>query len=652
MQHRGRLAVFSPDGPIQNFFIEKTTIAIGRSSGNDLMLDRHGISRYHASITLGEGNRTAELRDLDSVNGTYVDGIRLQADDTRILRGGEEIQLGDLRLIFHPAADDTSDQTVQVRVQSADAVHFAVELEGPNIAVTPGAHGPATVSITNKTSDTIRVVLRIEGVPPTWVRLDQAEFDLQGGQQREIGINFKPLRRFDTKPGMYDVTLHVGTVDTNYPPIEIHTRVQILQFNGYGAVLGTPHIQNGESFKLYVHNQGNGPLPLRFLGRDRDNALDYDISPSQVVLDAGQRITVNGQISAKKQPVIGQSELITYDIITQSLSASAFVAPVSGQVEIVPRVARWRLPLGVALGVGAIIILFAALLVLTSGGNNGNDTEAPQPQISRFVVNGSAANTTIEVNEPILVQWQADDAQVIYLNAENDAGDGVAYTLASEAPDGHVLYLPAVGDYQISILATNDDNAVTSPTVIVRVVPQLRISTHTVSQATTEIAPVLYRNVGGQQITIEWHTDWGKGVPLPNDLQVFVDNTQQFQVTTAHGQQTIDANGFEDRADGVLIELRDSGNILQSIWLPTLYAECATQRDITLYDWESNTSPMMSIAANMTLRADARNNMGWVRVILPVAQSELGYWGWVSPDAVADLDCPINLAELTIAANE
>ena len=97
--NRGRLAIFSPDGPIENFFIESDNVAIGRSSGNDLVIDRHGISRYHASISLQKNE--AELLDLDSVNGTYVDGLRLNPRQPRVLRGGEEIQIGDIRLVYY-----------------------------------------------------------------------------------------------------------------------------------------------------------------------------------------------------------------------------------------------------------------------------------------------------------------------------------------------------------------------------------------------------------------------------------------------------------------------------------------------------------------------------------------------------------------------
>ncbi|PJF43964.1 MAG: hypothetical protein CUN55_06445 [Phototrophicales bacterium] len=644
MQHLGRLAIFSPDGPIQNFFIEKEIVAIGRSSGNDLVLDRHGISRYHASLTLNETGNIAELRDLESVNGTYVDGLRLKPNEARILRGGEEIQIGDIRLIFHPAADDTSDQTVQVHLQDFDAPHLSVALEGPDIAVTPGTHAPAIIRLSNKTQEKMRVVLRIEGVPPQWARLDQTEFELLPEQQREIGINFKPARRYDTKPGFYNITLHVGTVDTNYPPIELRTRLQILQFNGYGAVLGTPLIENEGIFKLYIHNQGNGPLPLRFLGRDAENLLNYVIEPSQIVLEAGQRLTVQGQVSAKQRPLLGKPQRINYDILTQSLSPSAFIAPVSGQIEIAPALSNWKLPIGIG------VVLFLALLVLlgvlsSQMTSDSDSAEAQQPQISRFALNGNQSdNLVVSVNDPILVQWQTQNAAFIRLNAQSENGDTVLYTLAAQVPHSHVLQFSDVGRYAVWLEAQNEEKQEFSPMLNVEVLPLIQLKVYSVSTSTTQASAVLYRGVNGQYIIVEWKANWGnKTVPSPLDIII---GDQVFPITDMEGQLSLAANGLQNQLGGVEVSLEANSQILHTVILPTAYPECISQNDILLYDAPDPNSSAIPIMANTPFQIDGQNNERWIRVISPTQQTTIGYWGWLSPESLIDIICPIDYVEL------
>ena len=62
----GRIDVYWPDGPIESYPLEKPIVAIGRSSGNDIMLDTTAISRYHLTVTLTGGTPGAVLWAVES----------------------------------------------------------------------------------------------------------------------------------------------------------------------------------------------------------------------------------------------------------------------------------------------------------------------------------------------------------------------------------------------------------------------------------------------------------------------------------------------------------------------------------------------------------------------------------------------------------
>lgn len=64
-----------------------------RIEGND------AISRTHARLFVGDDGAYV-LRDLGSVNHTYVDGVRLEAGDEAELRDGAVVTLADERLVF------------------------------------------------------------------------------------------------------------------------------------------------------------------------------------------------------------------------------------------------------------------------------------------------------------------------------------------------------------------------------------------------------------------------------------------------------------------------------------------------------------------------------------------------------------------------
>ena len=51
-----------------------------------------GVSRIHAAIQYGEGTLT--LTDLGSSNGTFLNGHRLNSNESRVLLNGDEIRLG------------------------------------------------------------------------------------------------------------------------------------------------------------------------------------------------------------------------------------------------------------------------------------------------------------------------------------------------------------------------------------------------------------------------------------------------------------------------------------------------------------------------------------------------------------------------------
>jgi len=74
-------------------------LSIGRAEGCDLQLTAQEVSRYHARIVEDEQGRHV-LVDLESSNGTYVDGERVRS---RVLQADDEITIGDVELVYERA---------------------------------------------------------------------------------------------------------------------------------------------------------------------------------------------------------------------------------------------------------------------------------------------------------------------------------------------------------------------------------------------------------------------------------------------------------------------------------------------------------------------------------------------------------------------
>jgi len=68
---------------------------LGRATGADFSLDGALVSRVHCRLSALPGGGL-ELRDLDSTNGTFVNGKRIQ---TAQLESGDRIQVGRVELV-------------------------------------------------------------------------------------------------------------------------------------------------------------------------------------------------------------------------------------------------------------------------------------------------------------------------------------------------------------------------------------------------------------------------------------------------------------------------------------------------------------------------------------------------------------------------
>ena len=72
---------------------------LGRAVGADFIVDAALVSRVHCRFTvLADGG--LELRDLDSTNGTFVNGKRVEAGTDVTLHDGDEVRFGLVKTIF------------------------------------------------------------------------------------------------------------------------------------------------------------------------------------------------------------------------------------------------------------------------------------------------------------------------------------------------------------------------------------------------------------------------------------------------------------------------------------------------------------------------------------------------------------------------
>ena len=113
---RRRVAVLlgSGDGVPRMVVIRQPEVVLGRSDDVDVRVDARGISRRHAKVVIAAD--TATVVDLDSKNGTFVNGKRV---DVSPLREGDDIAVGPVAVFQFTRRDE--DELLDVRTQASAA---------------------------------------------------------------------------------------------------------------------------------------------------------------------------------------------------------------------------------------------------------------------------------------------------------------------------------------------------------------------------------------------------------------------------------------------------------------------------------------------------------------------------------------------------
>ena len=79
------------------YAITSERITVGRHPDSDVFLDDITVSRRH--VELSTSNTGHVIRDVGSLNGTYLNGERL-ADSEVSLTNGDELQIGKFKLLY------------------------------------------------------------------------------------------------------------------------------------------------------------------------------------------------------------------------------------------------------------------------------------------------------------------------------------------------------------------------------------------------------------------------------------------------------------------------------------------------------------------------------------------------------------------------
>jgi len=113
------LIIRRQDSSVTQLEWNKPMLTLGRDSSNDIIIDHPLASRRHARLEHDESGYF--IRDLESTNGTYVNGDRIEA--AHMLRNQDKVWVADTEIIFNdPEATQKGPLPVEIlkRVRAAE----------------------------------------------------------------------------------------------------------------------------------------------------------------------------------------------------------------------------------------------------------------------------------------------------------------------------------------------------------------------------------------------------------------------------------------------------------------------------------------------------------------------------------------------------
>lgn len=625
----GRLEVYWPDGRLETYLLEEDTVSVGRAEGNIIELETDSLSRYHFSLVRDGDSVT--INDLESANGTFVDGMQLRANEPHLLGDVEEIMVGSLRIIFRQVDNSPTmmvstldDETQQMEIGEAQV---RVDIDYKELKVWPAASSSAELSITNLGDTTREFSIQVTGLPSGWLRITRPEVELDSNETAYILLNVKPPRRPNTLPQKYDVTIEVTPV--SQPTLVVHTSidVEIKPYSGFGMAVGN-QVNADEPVPVFLHNQGSGVMRFILTARDSNNALVFQTPKTPLELKAGQRLRVDLKVDAKSPPLIGQAKTYPFVIQVQSQDASHFIAMNDASVRIAPRIPTWGAIAAAGITLSVLILgLLAVLGVLNP----------PDPNIQSL----SVSSDQVAQGEVLTIFIDAEDTDSLDVLVNQFA---IQNNLSGETESLEIDTSELDGSVEIMVIARNGERS-TRDTVTSFVYVPIALNSFEANPN-----PLIANTVN--TLTISWDVAGAAFVRI-SGLSDFTNNL--IQSSTEYGAvHTLEGiGGIPTNTLNLTLYAEDqSGESIETqLTVPLIDPVCTSLNEIALHEGPDSryqqvgTIPIASSVVVLAQDADA----AWLRVRLPE-----NIRGWSPREAftcaenfdLADLRTEINVPEL------
>lgn len=341
----GDLTVTFPDGHTQRVEMGgKRSLTIGRTPGNDLVLDDSRISRRHARVEVDDNG--LRVVDLHSTNGTYLGDTRLLPGVAAKWGAGQPLRLGEISLQWvarsappppGPAPDatvlDGTSGTSYGGQISVSRAQFALDVE-------PGERVSTSFLARNAGPRVDHLETTVEGVPPAWVLDRPPVVQLLPNDQRELSVTFAPPKSPSSVAGSYPVAVRIQSQADPGQVTEIRGTLRVLPYYDWDIDLEPRKSTgvSGSTFAVQLDNRGNAELDVVLEASDPEAGCHYAFSPRHAVVAPGSEQGVELSVEPRVPLPTEATRTYLFTVKARAQAAPEPLREVQGQwVQVAPQ---------------------------------------------------------------------------------------------------------------------------------------------------------------------------------------------------------------------------------------------------------------------------------------------------------------------------
>ncbi|NPV66015.1 MAG: protein kinase [Anaerolineae bacterium] len=293
------LVMMGPDGEQQTVSFHERSVIIGRHESAGLRLDHPSVSRQHARIDC-DSNGNLFVTDLNSMNGTYLDGLRLPPQErtywknTQFLQvQGYLFQVAELPAGEMPAVEPFIFTTEQVKVlldeldRQQNRPGVRVSLSPDIVYLEPGKRQYVQVQVRPENAPPARYELRARPGP----EIDDRWYVLPAGHVIEAGETYTfdlvisaPLT--GTVGGKtHEIALEVVSNQPGIRSVVQVLKVRVMPVTRFTVALQPNQVTHGRRARadLVIMNSGNATESF---------AIEFEAPDTLAILPAARELTV------------------------------------------------------------------------------------------------------------------------------------------------------------------------------------------------------------------------------------------------------------------------------------------------------------------------------------------------------------------------